>query len=61
MSEAVTPAVIAALYQQHSRRVLATLIRLLGDFTLAEEGLQDAFTAALQQWPAQGLPDNPLS
>ncbi len=61
MSDAVTPAVIAALYQQHSRRVLATLIRLLGDFTLAEEGLQDAFTAALQQWPAQGLPDNPLS
>lgn len=61
MSEAVTPAVIAALYQQHSRRVLATLIRLLGDFTLAEEGLQDAFIAALQQWPAQGLPDNPLS
>lgn len=61
MSEAVTPAVIAALYQQHSRRVLATLIRLLGDFTLAEEGLQEAFTAALQQWPAQGLPDNPLS
>ncbi len=61
MSEAVTPAAIAALYQQHSRRVLATLIRLLGDFTLAEEGLQEAFTAALQQWPAQGLPDNPLS
>ena len=61
MSEAVTPAVIAALYQQHSRRVLATLIRLLGDFTLAEEGLQEAFAAALQQWPVQGLPDNPLS
>lgn len=61
MSEAVTPAAIAALYQQHSRRVLATLIRLLGDFTLAEDGLQEAFAAALQQWPAQGLPDNPLS
>lgn len=61
MSEVVIPAVIAALYQQHARRVLATLIRLLGDFTLAEEGLQEAFTAALQQWPAQGLPDNPLS
>jgi len=61
MSDAVTPAAIAALYQQHSRRVLATLIRLLGDFTLAEEGLQEAFAAALQQWPVQGLPDNPLS
>ncbi len=61
MSDAVTPAAIAASYQQHSRRVLATLIRLLGDFTLAEEGLQEAFAAALQQWPVQGLPDNPLS
>ena len=61
MTTAVTPAAIAALYQQHSRRVLATLIRLLGDFSLAEDGLQDAFAAALQQWPEQGLPDNPLS
>jgi RNA polymerase sigma-70 factor (ECF subfamily) len=61
MSDAVTPAAIAASYQQHSRRVLATLIRLLGDFTQAEEGLQEAFAAALQQWPVQGLPDNPLS
>ncbi|MDZ7868588.1 MAG: sigma-70 family RNA polymerase sigma factor [Rheinheimera sp.] len=61
VAPAVTPADVADLYQQHSRRVLATLIRLLGDFTLAEEGLQEAFAAALQQWPAQGLPDNPLS
>ncbi|WP_208932802.1 sigma-70 family RNA polymerase sigma factor [Rheinheimera sp. F8] len=61
MAAVVTPAVVAALYQQYSRRVLATLIRLLGDFSLAEDGLQEAFAAALQQWPEQGLPDNPLS
>lgn len=47
------------LYQQHSRRVLATLIRLLRDFDLAEEVMQEAFAAALQQWPEQGVPDNP--
>jgi RNA polymerase sigma-70 factor (ECF subfamily) len=42
-----------------SRRVLATLIRLLGDFGLAEEALQDAFAAAVEQWPRDGVPDNP--
>jgi RNA polymerase sigma-70 factor, ECF subfamily len=47
------------LYRTESRRVLATLIRLLGDFELAEDALQDAFAAALRQWPAQGIPDNP--
>jgi RNA polymerase sigma-70 factor (ECF subfamily) len=50
---------IAALYHAESRRVLATLIRLLGDFDLAEEALQDAFTAAVEQWPREGLPKNP--
>ena len=50
---------IDAIYQAESRRVLATLIRLLGDFTAAEEALQDAFVAALAQWPAEGVPDNP--
>ncbi len=48
-----------ALYRAESRRVLATLIRLLGDFDLAEEALHDAFAAALEQWPRQGLPANP--
>jgi len=48
-----------AVYQAESRRVLATLIRLLGDFDLAEEALQEAFTAALAQWPAAGIPANP--
>lgn len=47
------------LYRDHSRRVQATLIRLLGDFELAEEAMQDAFVAAVQQWPINGSPDNP--
>ncbi|MGD8842359.1 MAG: RNA polymerase sigma factor [Gammaproteobacteria bacterium] len=47
------------IYKEESRRVLATLIRLLGDFDLAEEALQEAFRAALEQWPRDGLPDNP--
>ncbi len=48
-----------AIYRTESRRVLATLIRLLEDFDLAEEALQDAFAAALERWPAEGLPRNP--
>ncbi|MBA3341708.1 MAG: RNA polymerase sigma factor [Gemmatimonadaceae bacterium] len=52
---------IDALYRSDSRRVLATLIRLLGDFDLAEEGLHDAFAAALEKWPADGVPANPLA
>jgi RNA polymerase sigma-70 factor, ECF subfamily len=47
------------IYRQESSRVLATLIRLLGDFDLAEEALHDAFVAALAQWPAEGVPKNP--
>jgi len=50
---------IGDIYRSDSRRVLATLIRLLGDFDLAEEALHDAFRAALEQWPGEGLPDNP--
>ena len=46
-------------YRTQSRRVLATLIRLLGDFDRAEEALHDAFRAALEQWPQQGVPANP--
>src|ERR1700741_3451453 len=42
-----------------TRRVLATLIRLLGDFDVAEEALHDAFAAAVEQWPRDGLPGNP--
>ena len=50
---------IDEIYRTDSRRVLATLIRLLGDFDLAEEALHDAFTAALERWPNEGLPGNP--
>src|SRR4249920_2912049 len=48
-----------AVYRSDSRHVLATLIRLLGDFDLAEEALHDAFRAALEQWPRDGVPANP--
>ena len=50
---------IDAVYRAESRRALATLIRLLGDFDLAEEALHEAFRAALEQWPQEGLPANP--
>jgi RNA polymerase sigma-70 factor (ECF subfamily) len=50
---------VNAVYVSESRRVLATLIRLLGDFDLAEEALHDAFRAALEQWPRDGVPSNP--
>jgi RNA polymerase sigma-70 factor (ECF subfamily) len=49
----------ATIYRTESRRVFATLIRLLGDFDLAEEALHDAFRAALEQWPRDGVPANP--
>lgn len=52
-------AIVDAIYRSESRRVLATLIRVLGDFDLAEEALHDAFRAALEQWPRDGVPDNP--
>jgi RNA polymerase sigma-70 factor (ECF subfamily) len=50
---------VEAIYRAESRRVFATLVRLLGDFDLAEEALSDAFRAALEQWPSEGLPANP--
>ncbi len=50
---------IETVYRDESRRVYATLVRLLGDMQLAEEALQDAFRAALEQWPRDGVPDNP--
>jgi RNA polymerase sigma-70 factor (ECF subfamily) len=55
----VTTATVEQLYRTDSRRVLATLIRLLGDFDLAEEALQEAFAAAVERWPAEGAPKNP--
>jgi RNA polymerase sigma-70 factor (ECF subfamily) len=52
---------VNAVYLSDSRRVLATLIRLLGDFDAAEEALHDAFRAALEQWPREGVPRNPCA
>src|SRR5438128_1669491 len=50
---------VDALYRSDSRRVLATLIRLIGDFDLAEDAMQEAFAAAVERWPREGLPSNP--
>ena len=50
---------VSEIYETESRRVLATLIRLIGDFDQAEEALHEAFKAALEQWPAEGVPKNP--
>lgn len=52
---------IATLYRQEGRRVFSTLLRLLGSFDAAEEALHDAFVAAAEQWPAQGMPANPVA
>ena len=51
--------VVDSVYRSEGRRVFATLIRLLGDFELAEDALHDAFAAALEQWPTAGVPNNP--
>lgn len=59
LSSATVHARVEAVYRNDSRRVFATLIRLLGDFELAEEAMQEAFALAAEQWPAAGVPDNP--
>jgi RNA polymerase sigma-70 factor (ECF subfamily) len=56
---AAARAAVDSVYRAESRRILATLIRLLGDFDAAEEALSDAFRAALEQWPREGVPANP--
>jgi RNA polymerase sigma-70 factor (ECF subfamily) len=57
----MTPEQIAALYRDQSGAILATLIRRLGDFDLAEESLQEAFAAAIDQWPREGAPEQPIA
>ncbi len=52
---------IEQLYRQESRRLYATLVRLLGNFALAEDMLHEAFITAAKQWPEQGIPDNPTA
>ncbi|HET6724391.1 MAG TPA: RNA polymerase sigma factor [Gammaproteobacteria bacterium] len=59
MSSQSVQAAVENVYRTESRRVLATLIRLLGGFELAEEAMHDAFAAALEQWPRDGVPGNP--
>jgi RNA polymerase sigma-70 factor, ECF subfamily len=59
VNPAGTQTEVDAIYRAESRRVLATLIRLLGNFDLAEEALHDAFIAAAEQWPRDGMPANP--
>ncbi|QDT41487.1 RNA polymerase sigma factor [Gimesia alba] len=64
MSERSTESVsrkVDEIYRHESRRVYATLVRLLGDFDLAEEALHEAFTAAMEQWERDGIPANPVS
>src|SRR5689334_20835442 len=58
-ADAAARAAVDSIYRAESRRVFATLVRLLGDFDLAEEALHDAFRAALEQWPRDGIPANP--
>ena len=50
---------VEAIYRAESRRVFATLVRLLGDFDLAEEALHEAFFVAVERWQRDGVPDNP--
>src|SRR5882757_3887477 len=59
VADADIGAAVDRIYRAESRRVLATLIRLLGDFDMAEEALHDAFIAAVEQWPGEGVPRNP--
>jgi RNA polymerase sigma-70 factor (ECF subfamily) len=59
IAQEIKHVLIDEVYRAESRRVLATLIRLLGDFDLAEEALQEAFAAAVEQWPREGMPANP--
>jgi RNA polymerase sigma-70 factor (ECF subfamily) len=59
MADEQATQIVERIYREESRRVLATLIRLTGDFDAAEEALQDAFAAALEKWPTSGVPANP--
>src|SRR5262245_27465922 len=51
--------VIDDIYRSESRRVFASLVRLLGDFDLAEDAVHEAFAAAVEDWPSKGIPSNP--
>ena len=55
----MTPLVLEQLYREDAGRIVASLIRLIGDFDLAEEAAQEAFATAVEQWPREGVPQNP--
>tara|TARA_R110002049_G_scaffold4601_5_gene32197 strand:- start:283405 stop:284655 length:1251 start_codon:yes stop_codon:yes gene_type:complete len=57
----MTSTLVDHIYRRDSRKVFATLVRLLGDFDLAEEAMHEAFTSALEQWPKDGVPSNPTA
>ena len=59
MTHPMTPTEIEKIFRDEAGRALATLIRLVGDFDLAEDALQDAFAVALERWPAADPPSNP--
>src|SRR5471032_2416318 len=59
MIHPMTPTEIEKIFRDQAGRALATLIRLVGDFDLAEDALQDAFATALERWPSTELPSNP--
>jgi RNA polymerase sigma-70 factor (ECF subfamily) len=61
MTQLADSALIRTIYQRDSRKVFATLIRLLGSFELAEDALQTAFVAAAERWPKEGAPKNPVA
>lgn len=61
MSAAEAASAVDRLYREESRRIFATLVRLLGDFDAAEEATHEAFAAALSQWPVDGVPSNPVA
>ena len=62
MPTVTTPSeVVDRLFREQHGRAVATLIRVLGDFDLAEESLQDAYLVAIQKWPASGVPANPAA
>lgn len=60
MNQAITP-ILEDVFQQSSRVVFASLVRLLGDFDLADDAMQDAFASAMTQWPSEGIPENPVA
>src|SRR5882757_3322808 len=61
MSPESLKGIVLEVYRREAGRVLATLIRLLGDFDSAEEARQEAFAAAIEEWPRQGIPANPCA